>query len=246
MASLGRFLEEIWKNAKDDPKTGVLYAVILIAGLIVLYVLGAMLIWVKRQWSLMRTAKALGFTYNWYDRWQIPTKCSFLPLFSKSTGGKVGAIVHGSREGVEIYVFNFRRRPDWGPSRIFRWWTTVVVFEMSYNFPFFYLRKEEFSDKLAAMIGHDDIDDFKNKGFNREFYVKAADRDFAHDLMTDEMVEFVMSHVGKENINIEMSRAVMAFHLDKVTSSKKTKWLHDLGWEFWEKTPEQAVSRQRG
>ncbi len=216
-------------------------ALIIIAALVV----GKVLYWLKRQWDLRRIASALGLDYHWYDRWQTKDKCSSLPLFSRSSGGKISAIVRGTKDGVDIKVFDFRRRPDRGLSKIFRWWTTVVLLEMSYDLPFFYLRKEGFTDKLVALIGHNDIDDFSSSEFNKNFYVKSADKQFAHDLMTDEMIEFVTQRVGDEPINIEVSRKVVAFHLDRIAGVKKVQWLYELAVDFWDKTPEKAISRAR-
>ena len=235
----------IIEKIKENPKLYAIYAGIGLGCLIALIILGKILYWLVRQFTLGRIAKDLGLSYNWYDRWQSLTRCASLPLFSKSTGGRISAIVHGSKDGVDIRLFDFRRRPDWGPGRLFRWWTTVVLFEMSYDLPFFYLRREKLSDKFASLIGHNDIDDFSNKEFNKTFYVKAAEKQYAHELMPDEMVEFVMERVGDEPINIEVSRSVIAFHLDKVVGRDKVKWLYEFAQDFWERVPEAAVSKKR-
>jgi hypothetical protein len=238
-------ISDILKEIRENPKQWAIYAAIAVGGVVALVIVGKVLYWLKRQWDLRRIASALGLDYCWFDRWQTKDKCAFLPLFSRSSGGRISAMAHGSKDGVDIKIFDFRRRPDRGVSKVFRWWTTVVLLEMSYEFPFFYLRKEKFTDKLAALIGHNDIDDFSNSEFNRKFYVKSADKQFAHDLMTDEMIEFVMKRAGDEPINIEMSRKVMAFHLDRISGVKKAVWLHGFAMEFWDKTPEKAVSRAR-
>lgn len=238
-ASVSEFFGKI-KSMK--PTTLAIYVVIGIVCLVALWILLQLFLWLTRGLVLRRISSVMGFKYSWKDLWELPKKCAFLPLFSKSTGGRFSGVVHGAREGVEIKVFDYSSRRDSGLFR-FRRRITVVLMEMNYNFPFFYLRRERFTDKLAAIVGHNDIDDFSNKQFASKFYVKSADRQFAHDLMPEEMINFVMSMVGDENINIEMTRSLMAFHLEKRLTAKKVKWLYNFGWEFYQKTPEEAVAR---
>ncbi len=237
-ASVSEFIGKI----KEDPKLIAMWVGIGIACLVALWILLQLFLRLTRGLVLRRIASVMGFTYSWKDLWELPKKCAFLPLFSKSTGGRFSGVVHGAREGVEIKVFDYSSRRDSGIFR-FRRRITVILMEMNYNFPFFFLRRERFSDKLAAIVGHNDIDDFSNKQFASKFYVKSADRQFAHDLMPEEMVNFVMSMVGDEPINIEMTRSLMAFHLEKRLSTKKVEWLYNFGWEFYQKTPEEAVAR---
>jgi hypothetical protein len=204
------------------------------------------LLWLYRWYGLGKRARSLGFEHSWRDIYQLPEKCSFLPLFSKSNIRRIRSIYHGSREGVEMWMFDYFYKGMHGIRNFFRRQrATIVLFEMNYNFPFFYLRRERLADKLAAMVGHDDIDFSSNKKFSKKFYVKSANKEFANDLMTPEMIDFVLNRAGGEDIDIEMSRSLMAFHLDRLLYSKKLKWLFDFAWEFWEKTPETAVSRSR-
>ena len=215
-----------------------------VGALIVLAILVLVVRRLFRGSTLRRFAKDQGFETSRRDTWDIPKKCAFLPVFSGSTGGKIGTIVHGSREGVEIKVFDYRYKEAKGLFKRRRR-TTIVLLEMNYSLPFFYLRREKFTDKLAALVGHDDIDFASNKKFSSKFYVKAAERKFAEDLMTSEMMDFVMVRAEKERINIEMSRSLMAFHIQAVAGAKKLKWLYDFAWDFYQKTPEDAVARAR-
>lgn len=236
------FVSGIIEKIKENPKQIAIYVGIGIGAGIALWIVLRVFIWLTRGLVLRGVARVLGFEYSMKDIWELPKKCAFLPLFSKSTGGRFSGVVHGSREGVEVRVFDYTSRRDSGVFR-FRRRVTVVLMEMNYNFPFFYLRRERFSDKLAAIVGHNDIDDFSNRQFASKFYVKSADRQFAHDLLPEEMITFVMSMVGDEPINIEMTRSLMAFHLEKRLNTKKVKWLYNFGWEFYQKTPEEAVAR---
>ena len=225
-------------------KKYLVYGGAAVGAIIVLALLVFLVRWLFRGVVLRKLAKNLGFETSRRDIWELPKKCAFLPVFSASTDGRIGTVAHGSREGVEVKVFDYRYKDTKG---LLKWRrrTSIVLFEMNYNFPFFYLRREKFSDKLAAIVGHDDIDFPSNKEFSKRFYVKAAERKFAEDLMTPDMMSFVMVRAEKERINIEMSRSLMAFHVQAVAGAKKLKWLYDFAWDFYQKTPEDAVARAR-
>lgn len=53
------------------------------------------------------------------------------------------------------------------------------------------IRPEHLFDKLAGMIGFDDID-FESAEFSRKFHVKCDDKRFAYDVITPRMMEFLL------------------------------------------------------
>ena len=229
---------------EGDLKKYLAYAGAAVGAVIVLALLVFAVKWLFRGSVLRKLGKSLGFQSSRRDTWDLPKKCAFLPVFSASTDGRIGTIIHGSREGVEIKIFDYKYKETKGLFKRRRK-TTLVLFEMNYNFPFFFMRRERFSDKLAAIVGHDDIDFSSNKKFSSKFYVKAAEPKFAEDLMTPDMMDFVMVRAEKHRINIEMSRSLMAFHLGDLADSDELKWLYEFGWDFYQKTPEEAVARAR-
>jgi hypothetical protein len=54
------------------------------------------------------------------------------------------------------------------------------------------IRPENLADKLAALVGFDDID-FESAEFSRKFYVKAANKKWAYDIIHQRMMEFLLS-----------------------------------------------------
>jgi hypothetical protein len=54
------------------------------------------------------------------------------------------------------------------------------------------IRREGMFDKLAAMLGFDDID-FESAEFSRSFSVKGGDKKFAFDIIHPRMMEFLLS-----------------------------------------------------
>lgn len=53
------------------------------------------------------------------------------------------------------------------------------------------IRPEHLFDKIAGVVGFDDID-FESAEFSREFHVKCDDKRFAYDVITPQMMEFML------------------------------------------------------
>ena len=78
--------------------------------------------------------------------------------------------------------------------------TTTTTHRFSYcilhlpwaRVPGLLIRREGMLDKLAGVMGFDDID-FESAEFSRRFHVKSADKRFAYDVITPAMMEFLMS-----------------------------------------------------
>ena len=54
------------------------------------------------------------------------------------------------------------------------------------------IRPENFADKLAALVGFDDIN-FESAEFSKKFYVKAPNKKWAYDIIHPRMMEFLLS-----------------------------------------------------
>ncbi len=59
------------------------------------------------------------------------------------------------------------------------------------------IRREGFLDKVAGALGFDDID-FESAEFSRKFHVSGRDKRFAYDLVTPQMMEYLMSAMPGE------------------------------------------------
>lgn len=59
------------------------------------------------------------------------------------------------------------------------------------------IRREGLFDKLAGALGFDDID-FESAEFSRKFHVSGQDKRFAYDVVTPQMMEYIMSGLPGE------------------------------------------------
>jgi hypothetical protein len=82
--------------------------------------------------------------------------------------------------------------------------TTTTTYRLSYliihlpypSVPDLFIRAENLMDKIGAAIGFDDID-FESAEFSKKFLVKSSDKRFAYDVITAQMMEFLMASPKK-------------------------------------------------
>jgi hypothetical protein len=73
--------------------------------------------------------------------------------------------------------------------------------------PTLFIRREGFFDKVAGMLGFDDID-FESAEFSRKFVVKSGDKRFAYDVVHPRMMEYLL---GGEPPTIDLQRGECCF-----------------------------------
>lgn len=70
-----------------------------------------------------------------------------------------------------------------------------LIIELSAAFPDLVIRPESWFEKLAALVGLDDID-FESEEFSRRYYVKSKQREFAYAVIHPQMMEYLLTNVG--------------------------------------------------
>ena len=94
--------------------------------------------------------------------------------------------------------------------------TTTHTYRFSYlilHLPFVHVpdllvRREGFFDKIAGMLGFDDID-FESSEFSRRFCVKSPDKRFAYDVIHPRMMEFLLAG-SPAAVDIEQGRCCLS------------------------------------
>jgi hypothetical protein len=67
----------------------------------------------------------------------------------------------------------------------------VAILEMPILAPCLAVRTENLLDRVAAWVGHDDIN-FESEAFSKLTHVKCADRKFAYDIFHGRLIEFLL------------------------------------------------------
>lgn len=105
------------------------------------------------------------------------------------------------------------------------------------------IRREGVFDKLAGVLGFDDID-FESAEFSRKFYVKGSDKRFAYDVVHPRMMEFLLASQPPV-IDIEQGRCCIT---DGRTKWQPQEFRSMLEWarEFFDRWPDHLTSQLQG
>lgn len=115
----------------------------------------------------------------------------------------------------------------------------VIFHPPFYGVPDLLIREEGVLDKLASVIGFDDIN-FESSEFSRKFLVKSPDKRFAFDIVHPRMMEFLLQRPAPM-VDIERDRVCI---IDGEQVWSAAKFRHTLRWaeSFFELWPEHVIA----
>ena len=103
-------------------------------------------------------------------------------------------VMWGEHQGRQLCAFDYRYSTGSGKNRsTHRLSAAVVTLECSFSG--LLIRPENFFDKIAAVVGFDDIN-FESHEFSKKFYVKGRDRKLAYDIIDAQMMEYLLRCQG--------------------------------------------------
>lgn len=164
--------------------------VLLIIGLIVLSLYGEY----KRRKALSALALRLGWTYCAGDVIGIPRRYGLFDCLNTGHGQRASNVMEGRFGDLDFRAFDYRYTTGSGKDQTTHNLSAVIA-QAKYPLKQIFIRPEHFGDRVAGMLGFEDID-FEWDEFNRAFYVKAADKEFAYDVINQKMMEFLMDNRG--------------------------------------------------
>ena len=113
---------------------------------------------------------------------------------------------------------------------------SYLILDVPYvGVPDLLIRREGIFDKLAGVVGFDDID-FESAEFSRKFHVKSSDRRFAYAVVTPQMMEFLLASDAPA-VDIERGRCCVS---DGRQTWSAEEFRGRLGWlcDFFDYWPE--------
>jgi hypothetical protein len=102
------------------------------------------------------------------------------------------------------------------------------------------IRPENFSDKIAAFAGFDDID-LESAEFSNKFYVKSQDKKWAYDIIHPQMMEFLMA---SPEFSIQFDFLSVIIFRDTTFSSADFKAAVALINGIFERIPDYVIQNQ--
>lgn len=190
--------------------------------IVVLIILGSR----KQEEAYIRQAAQWGFRYYSADPWNLPKRYEHtFDLFGQGSGRTASRILAGRMDGIDLLTFEYRYTTGSGDSET-TYHYGVAIFELPIRAPHLALRDESFLDKMAAWVGHDDIN-FESDEFSRRYYVKCDQPKFAHDFFHPRLIEYLLAcgHCP----GIETRGALLALHDSQQTGVERLVRLVEIG-----------------
>jgi hypothetical protein len=172
----------------------VLIIISLIVAIVVITAIIGRYLHRKRQQQMFELAPSLGFAFDpepsdlesrYTGIWPMDAG-RFHTSFNLLSG------VTDRPTTIHWEIFDHRYTTGSGKNKRTHRMTIVAATVPRFSFPRLTMRPEGFFDKLAAMIGYDDID-FPSDEFSRRYHVKCEDRKFAYDLLTPRVIEYLLA-----------------------------------------------------
>lgn len=171
--------------------------VLIFAVFAIIVVVAAVLSWwfgAQRRKQIQQLCASRCWWFSQYDRFDIPSTYSHFDCLKKGRDRKASNVLWGSFGGFDFQAFDYQYETGSGKERTTHRLSAVVV-KAKYPLKPLSIRPEGLFDRVAGALGFEDID-FEWDAFNRAFYVKAADKQFAYDVINQKTMEFLMETRG--------------------------------------------------
>jgi len=165
----------------------------------------------KRREEMAELARSLGFRFDPGPDHGHDERYGHFEVFRRGHARVALNTLKGkiSAEGRAYHAVagDFRYKVTSGSGKNRRTQTyrfSYIILELPYDPPDLLIRPEGLFDKLAGVLGFDDID-FESAEFSKRFYVKSTDKKFAYDVIHPRMMEFLLRDMPAA-IDIEHGR----------------------------------------
>ena len=170
----------------------------------------------KRREAMAMLASELGWSFSPHKDRSHDEEYAHFEIFRRGHGRAAyntlwGSLeIHGQSCTGKMGDFTYKVTTHTGKS------SSTTTYRFSYlilhlpyaHLPDLLIRPEGLFDKLAGMIGFDDID-FESAEFSRKFHVKSPEKRHAYDVIHPRMMEFLMDS-RPACVDIERGRCCMS------------------------------------
>lgn len=180
-------------SSLDGLGSGVLYFLIIAVAIVA--IVWSFIAAAKRRQELSAFALQNGFSFeaspgNLHDQYE-----AFVP-FDQGHSRRSNNWIHGRRGTIDWEMFDYKYTTGSGKNQQTHHYG-IVLAKINLALSKMRIRPEGFFDKLAGMVGFDDID-FESEEFSKRYYVSSTDRKFAYDLIHPKMMEYLMAQAPSD------------------------------------------------
>ena len=188
-------------SEEETPLDPMVMGAIIAIGTVVVGTFSAWALWTRahRSRSLPEVARRSGLSFSESD----PFDCARVafPLFRAGDVRRVEHVMWNPESGSRVfdYAYAVEYRDENGKVS-YRWYTfTCATIRHDGRWPEIRLLRERLFDRALQRIGLPDID-LESEEFNRMFLVQCEDARFATDLLSPQMMDFLLGTDGKVSI----------------------------------------------
>ena len=151
----------------------------------------------KRTELLKSVANQLGMEFIEVDnKKEIFHQIEHLATFNVGYRQRLKNIFLGEQAGFKCLIFDYQYVVGSGKSQ-HTYHQTVVYFESDkFKFPKFFMREEDFFDKVKGAFGKKDIDFESHPDFSRKYFLKGEDEDAIRNLFTSKILNYFSVNLG--------------------------------------------------
>jgi hypothetical protein len=187
----------------------------------------------KRQEALFQLAQSLGLDFNVGDPFNLPGRLGNISAFSRGHSQEASNVLYGVYGSREVVAFDYEYVTGSGKNRTTHHFS-ACVHSLECAFPRLMIRPEGFFDKVADVIGFEDID-FESEEFSRKFRVTSDNRKFAYDVCHPQMMEWLLANRGW---HVEFAGGCSVLMTDSRWSLEEFRAALDFTVKFFEMIPE--------
>jgi hypothetical protein len=161
-----------------------------ISGIAIVVVILRLLAAHRRRKTLAEFAIREGFEFI-PDPGPLHEKYAAFEPFETGRGWKSTNLLHRRAGKTRWEMFDYKYSTGSGKNRRTHY-RGIVAANVEIDFPQLAIRPEGLLDRLAGVVGFDDID-FESAEFSRRYFVKSSDRKAAYDIIHPRMMEFLLA-----------------------------------------------------
>ena len=169
---------------------GPVLPVLIVGTIALIFAIFAFLAAAKRRKELLEFAHRIGFDFT-PSPGSLHSQYSFFDPFDRGHSRRSRNLLAGQRGRCNWQMFDYRYTTGSGKNKQTHHYG-IAVARVSLDFPVMRVRPEGFFDKLASVVGFDDID-FESDAFSRLYHVKCENRRQAYDLIHPQMIEYLLT-----------------------------------------------------
>ena len=168
---------------------------ILVAAVVLLGVISAWYFEHRRASELRAFATEMGLSFRQGTDSTADKRFSRFALFKRGRSRRAWNIMRGQVElaghDVDLEFGDFRYTVGSGKDKRTYKFSYLVAVNPIGTCPETIVRREGIFDRVKGLLGFDDID-FESHDFSKKFHVSSDDKRFAYDLISQEMMEFML------------------------------------------------------